>query len=230
MLHKNLKRTTNRTTTARATAARTARAIVATLALALALGLAAPAATAKAATFEQVNDESVLIKEPFGGHCVSFSIVMMLRRAALLNGDPAWADITYDSTLVSMGSCPRFSFSTHGISVEHGYASGENRVALLQSLLAEHPAGVVIYEYSGSRMHAVLVLDYIDGVFWACDPLYGDRRPLEECEIVTAENYDAYWVVSSGEKPVEPPVDKDALIATASSQLAGGVTPRTEVA
>lgn len=56
--------------------------------------LAALATTASAATYEALNQDEVFLKQEQRGTCTLASTAMMLRRAALLNGDENWAEIT----------------------------------------------------------------------------------------------------------------------------------------
>ena len=56
--------------------------------------LAAMATTAGAATYEEINQDAVFVKQSQRGTCTLASTAMMLRRAAMLNGDENWAAIT----------------------------------------------------------------------------------------------------------------------------------------
>ena len=58
------------------------------------LMLAVMVPSALAATYEEINQDQVFLKQEQRGTCTLASTAMMLRRAALLNGDENWAQIT----------------------------------------------------------------------------------------------------------------------------------------
>ena len=63
--------------------------------LAIIMVLTIMPASIASAEFVDVNDPSVYLKQISGsGECTLISNVMMLRRRALLEGDPNWSDIT----------------------------------------------------------------------------------------------------------------------------------------
>ena len=66
--------------------------------------LAAMATTAGAATYEEINQDAVFVKQSQRGTCTLASTAMMLRRAAMLNGDENWASITEASCLSVIGA------------------------------------------------------------------------------------------------------------------------------
>ena len=88
------------------------------------------------------------------GDCILTATRMMIRRAAIMNGREKWKSIknetlrpeaTVDGCLLSS-----FSFSSEGLTYEVGFGefSGEDdasRIAEIESLLKEHPEGIVVH-------------------------------------------------------------------------------------
>ena len=110
--------------------------------------LAAMATTAGAATYEEINQDAVFVKQSQRGTCTLASTAMMLRRAAMLNGDENWVSITEASCrsafwLAGRGLPYHFTYGT--MTVDHARLPGgqANRQVLID-LLAEHPEAVVI--------------------------------------------------------------------------------------
>ena len=66
------------------------------LLFALVMALAAISSPVFAATFEDINNDDVWHPHAAenGGYCVISANAMMLRRAAMMNGDKGWASIT----------------------------------------------------------------------------------------------------------------------------------------
>lgn len=141
-----------------------------TLAVAVTFGsTAAQPASVSAASFSQINRSSVFLKQPSGGLCTLTSAVMLVRRAAMLNGNANWENTTVDSmrtTAWEEGAGLKWTFQYAGITVGHADFDGTQET--LAALLEKHPEGIVIYDKS--RPHAILVTDYTNGVFYAADP------------------------------------------------------------
>ena len=74
--------------------------------------LAAMATTAGAATYEEINQDAVFVKQSQRGTCTLASTAMMLRRAAMLNGDENWASITETTPVCPAGRPTARSSST----------------------------------------------------------------------------------------------------------------------
>ena len=173
-----------------------------TLALLLTfLLLAALAPAALAAELPDFNETQVFIKqERSSGTCTLASAAMMLRRAALLSGDPNWDQITEVSCrpVFWRGGLPH-SFSYGGYSVGHAWLPGgaANRDALAK-VLAQHPEGVVLLSYSAH--HGILLTDYTDGVFYCADPapsIPSGRIPIDQAWKTRIENSAAYWYITT---------------------------------
>ncbi|MBR1810690.1 MAG: hypothetical protein IJ766_03430 [Clostridia bacterium] len=165
-----------------------------------------------AATFDEINDSNVFLKQKTSYTCTLASAAMMMRRYALLRGDSDWASIT-ESSIYSKAWDPgsglffSFSYATSGgnISVNHSTLPGgsANRQVLI-NLLKEHPEGVEIH--NTSEPHAVLLTDYTDGIFYCADPNGGSgtgRIPLTSAYAVRVENVSAYWYITSSKVTFE---------------------------
>ena len=174
-------------------------------------------APAIAATFEDINYDDVWNPHTMddGGYCVLSANAMMLRRAALMNGDPNWANITYKKLAASKAvvtdpsarvPATRWSYTYQDISVKRTTLTGTTaeKEQKLIALLRAHPEGIALYTSS----HTVLLTDYTDGVFYCCEThpyLFHGRMPLSEanCSVAAAS---AYWYVTSSVEPLEPSV------------------------
>ena len=126
-----------------------------------------------------INDSNVFVKQSESGKCTLTSAVMMLRRRAIIDGEPNWESIT-ESTLGAeawlSGTGLRYSFSYMGMNVSHEYFSSDSladKKAQLIALLSQHPEGIEIYDMS--LPHAVLLTDYdsATGTFYCADPAPG---------------------------------------------------------
>lgn len=184
---------------------------------------AMPATRADAATIEETLADGVFQNEPGStGRCTIYAATNMLRRAALLNGDANWTSIT-TSSIPSSGGLPwSFSISTSSASyaVEHESISGtaEEKCARLIEVLEENPAGIVLYAGDCPSPHAVLLLGYEDGTFYAHDSLTGATSALDECVTVRASNASSYWYVSSGVADPDPVSIDGATVSVSFSE------------
>lgn len=164
--------------------------------------LAAMATTAGAATYEEINQDAVFVKQSQRGTCTLASTAMMLRRAAMLNGDENWAAITEASCrsafwLAGRGLPYHFTYGT--MTVDHARLPGgqANRQVLID-LLAEHPEGIMLH--AACVPHGILLTEYKDGQFYCADPSEFAGTgiiPIEQAWGTRIENSNAYWYVSS---------------------------------
>lgn len=155
----------------------------------------------KAATFNDINQASVFLKQPGGSNtCTLVAATMLVRRAAMMSGNERWSAITEDvmrSAAWVEGSGLKWDFNCSGITVTHDSFSGNP--SELQTKLSEHPEGVVLYKQKSDQQHAVLVTDYTDGVFYCADPSgakEAGRIPMASASI-TVEESNYIWYVSS---------------------------------
>ena len=164
--------------------------------------------TANAATFAQINADSVFVDQQTSYTCTLASNVMMLRRAALMLGDPNWMFITEKNCRPTIWSeyggmiCDyKYNGSIKTITVinrrvdELGGKSNPKQFFI--NMLKEHPEGVVIYDYD--RPHAILLTDYTDGQFYCSDPWYElptKRIPISQASI-SVESAESVWYIVS---------------------------------
>ena len=183
--------------------------------LALSVVLGYHGSFAQAATFEEINQDSVFLKQPSGsGTCTLVAATMLVRRAAMMNGNSNWSSITTDVMTTAAwvtGVGLKWDFSCSGITVTHGNFSGST--SDLITLLSEHPEGIVVYKQKSDQNHAILVTDYTDGVFYCADPsgaVPSGRIPVASASI-KIEDANYIWYVSS---PVLYLTDSDGTIIT----------------
>lgn len=187
--------------------------------------LAALATTASAATYEALNQDEVFLKQEQRGTCTLASTAMMLRRAALLNGDENWAEITEAScraTFWRVGRGLPYNFSYGDLTVSHArLPGGEANTQVLIDLLEEHPEGIMLH--AACVPHGILLTEYKDGQFYCADPSeYANTGiiPIEEAWGTRVENSNAYWYVTSEvADPKEELVLAEAAIETSVADL-----------
>lgn len=166
------------------------------------LMLAVMVPSALAATYEEINQDQVFLKQEQRGTCTLASTAMMLRRAALLNGDENWAQITEASCRQAFwiaGCGLPYNFSYGEMTVSHDtLPGGEANKDILIDLLAEHPEGIMLH--AACVPHGILLTEYKDGQFYCADPseYVGEGIiPIEEAWGTRVENSNAYWYVTS---------------------------------
>lgn len=151
-----------------------------------------------AATFNDINSANMFFKQNTSTTCTLASAAMLVRRAALMNGNSAWSSVTeanMRSAAWTTGGLKN-SFSYAGINVSSGKLSGSKTQTII-NLLSQHPEGIVLYNFS--KPHAILLTDYTNGTFYCADPSSaapGGRVPISQATI-TVESGDKYWYVSS---------------------------------
>jgi hypothetical protein len=176
------------------------------LAAALCLVLAAGSAqvlnvTASAAELVDLNDPSVFLKQT-PSTCTLYSVLMMFRRAAILNGSTRWDSFTesnYRGAWWVSGVGIKNSLSGEGMraekttldSAEWRASSTQERKRAFIELLEAHPEGIAIWLAQGS-WHAVLLTDYDSATdtFYCADPApYAPegRIPLTESILALPE-------------------------------------------
>lgn len=156
----------------------------------------------EAASFEDVNQSSVFVKQQESDTCTLAANVMLLRRTAMMNGSSDWESITESaarSTLWYEGAGMRLDYTYKGITVTcvRTPSTASERRAKMIEVLKEHPEGVVIYDYA--YPHAILLTDYTDGVFYCADPannVSSGRIPISKA-LVQVEDAESYWYVVS---------------------------------
>ena len=144
--------------------------ILRSIAAMLVLVMLAPAALA--ATYDEINQDQVFFKQSQRGTCTLAATAMMLRRAALLNGDENWAQITEASCRAEFwipGCGLPYSFSYGEMTVGHEtLPGGAANEAVLIDLLEAHPEGIMLH--AACVPHGILLTEYKDGQFYCADP------------------------------------------------------------
>lgn len=174
--------------------------ILRSIAAMLVLVMLAPAALA--ATYDEINQDQVFFKQSQRGTCTLAATAMMLRRAALLNGEENWAQITEASCRAEFwipGCGLPYSFSYGEMTVGHEtLPGGAANEAVLIDLLEAHPEGIMLH--AACVPHGILLTEYKDGQFYCADPSeYAGTGiiPIEEAWGTRVENSNAYWYVTS---------------------------------
>ena len=160
-----------------------------------------------AAEFSQINDSSVFVKQQTSDSCTLAANVMMLRRTALMRGDSDWESITESACRSSLwydGVGVYHNYKYKNITVSYQYILRSKSVTeQLKSALAEHPEGIVVYDYD--YPHAILLTDYTDGEFYCSDSArnVASGRIKASQSLINIENIEAYWYVSSPDVSLE---------------------------
>ncbi len=173
---------------------------------------------ASAATFEEINQPEVFLRQINGDmQCTLVAAAMLVRRAALVSGSTDWAGITVDKVMEQAwleGQGLKYTFTYAGITVNRG-TFGADPVNEAISLLSLHPEGIVLYDQVRSpRSHAILLTDYTGGIFYSADP--SEAAPAgripNSSALVQVEDAEFYWYVSSGSiAPLSPSVTEENI-------------------
>ncbi len=192
--------------------------IIAALLCSVVISAPMAAMNAQAATFAEINVDKVFINQKTEYTCTLASNVMMLRRAAILLGDPNWMNITedkcrYDSSVSSgmwaggmvwdyvfYGTTKNVTVSNPRVDRLTSDTSRSGRKKLFIQILKDHPEGVVIYSYS-NPMHAILLTDYDadTDTFYCSDPNIGTptkRVPMSQSNVNIYNVTSVWWIVS----------------------------------
>ena len=155
---------------------------------------------AEAVTCTSVGNGTVYLKQSGSGTCTLCASAMMLRRAAVYDGNTQWKKMTESAVRKSAwleGAGLRWSFSYAGMQVRHGELPGGNgNKRKVVNLLKQHPEGIVLYDRTVP--HAVLLTDYTKGTFYCADPATGiasGRIALQRAYRVQLERATAYWYI-----------------------------------
>ena len=125
---------------------------------------------------ESINDESVFIKQGGGDWCTYAAATNMLRRRALLDNNSMWSsftdtDVRNTSRASAGGMSNIFKYSGYSVIAENwSNKSVEQKKSNLESMLLNHPEGIVIYTFGGTYTHAVLACSFTDGTIYVADP------------------------------------------------------------
>ncbi|MDF2510137.1 MAG: hypothetical protein K0S04_3 [Herbinix sp.] len=185
-----------------------------------------------AVTFDEINHPDLFLKQVNGDlQCTLVAATMLVRRAAMLSGNAAWADITVDKVKSQAwvnGVGLKYTFTYEGITVNKA-SFGTDPVNEALMLLQQHPEGIVLYDQIRTpRSHAVLLTDYTGEMFYCADPSdavpYG-RIPISS-GLVQVKDAEFYYYVSSPsmtalspsapEESINPSIDINTYSATLS--------------
>ncbi len=159
-----------------------------------------------------INKDDVFVKQKSASTCTLASIVMVMRRTAIIEGDRNFKEITEDSvrsTAWKNGAGLLWNFTSFGMTVNHGYFSESGNKSELLSLLTKYPQGIVAYNNGNAgQNHSVVITDYNESedAFYAADPANNcsdGRIKLSETTIKgdseneKIANFTSYWYVSS---------------------------------
>ena len=144
---------------------------------------------AKAATFNDINQSAIFVKQQAGDTCTLAAAVMMVRRTALASGNTNWSSIT-EASMKSTAWAPGlyYNFTYAGVSVGHATINSDVRLAYID-LLNKYPQGVVAYNPGWNyQSHAILLTDYdaTTDTFYCSDPANNTasgRIPLNSSSI-----------------------------------------------
>lgn len=117
------------------------------------------------------------------GDCILTATRMMIRRAAIMHHKSGWADITNEALRPEATTdgllLYRFCYSSEGATynISSGSFKGEGRYARIsefESLLQDHPEGIVVWgiDAADTGTHGVLVVKVENGEVYAMDSSY----------------------------------------------------------
>ena len=151
--------------------------------IALLIPAVSPAYATSAAVSAILEDKAVYHTEEsdyIAGDCVLTATRIMIRRAAIMNNDDDWKDITNaslrpDATEEGLMH-NSFSYSDNGITyrISSGSFNEEDtsaRAGEFAEILKKHPEGIVVYgeNAASSGTHGVLVVKVKSGEIYAAD-------------------------------------------------------------
>ncbi len=149
-------------------------------------------------TKEELNDDSVFLKQTRWGTCTITAAGTIMRRAAMLMGNQDWQDITLERLEQVAWSYAGLSnkFSLDGVSMGYRAIYSEEE---LKEMLKEHPEGIVAYDTW--YPHAVALLDYDEETdTWYCQEPSAYKpdgiMPVEE-SLISINNVRGVWYAES---------------------------------
>ena len=167
------------------------------------------ALTPQAASFADINNPEVFLKQQESDTCTLCANVMMLRRAAIMKGMSNWKDITESSarsTVWVENAGVWLDYTYKGIRVSNDSVASPV-LETLKNLLAAHPEGIVASDKHFP--HAILLTDYTNGTFYCADPSSttpAGRIPASKASI-KLENVDDFWYVASELPPLQESIE-----------------------
>ena len=190
---------------------------------------------AYAATFNDVNQGSVFLKQQTSVTCTLCSATMLLRRVAMMRGDSDWSSITEsDVRNIAWFTGGLYNnFTYRNMSITTATVSKGDTNALI-SYLNMHPEGIVIY--NTSYPHAVLLTDYTDGTFYCADPANGKpygRIPMSQA-LISINSISKIWYCQNpavhfdDPTPSQPTLSVSAGTATKATTFSWNACANTD--
>ena len=176
---------------------------------------AAPAESSFAATDNTIESAAVYHTDAGdyqSGDCILTATKCMIRRALILRGSKAWANVT-NKTLRSPATLlglllNTFTFEADGLSfkITCGYFSGNGdaaRIKEIETLIKQHPEGIVVWGNNASKngIHGVLVTSVKNGVVYAADSLHNTGNTSKgiqkwsDTSMKAVSNVTKYWYI-----------------------------------
>lgn len=165
--------------------------------------------TVFAATWDDINQSEVFLKQVERNSCTLCAATMLVRRVAIMDGRTNWRSITEPELRKVMdwyGIGLEWDFTYDGIRIVHGTlpTDYDSKVSKLISLINSCPEGVVVYDeypWSPGRddAHAVLLTGYSEGVFYCADPANSTPAgiiPISS-SLISVSSLDTFWYCSS---------------------------------
>lgn len=145
------------------------------------------------------------LKQEEPDSCTACALTILLRRLYYTNGQD-FSHITEsrlkaDETIWHPDMGLYYEIDFDGVRVVKKFLDGEtDKVEFFKNQLLKHPEGIIIYDTDA--VHAVVLTDYRDGMFYATDPATGRYTPIADVFTMWGttweeklENVDAIWVV-----------------------------------
>lgn len=175
-------------------------------------GILPSAVSASAAVTDDMNLESVFIKQQTPVTCTLASAAMLMRRTAIAADYQDWQSITEENIRPVAwvdGTGLLWNFTYKNLTVGHGYFAGDNNKLEILNMLEKYPQGFVIYNFrNGGQQHAVFLCDYDEqtDTFYVSDPATNapegritlmDSTIVGESQDEKLDNLNAYWYVTT---------------------------------
>ena len=155
-------------------------------------------------TEEELNADSVFVKQSTWGMCTLAAATNIIRRAAMLSGDENWDQIT-ENVVRQQAWCWQglyYTFTVNGYTVSHETVSSEEEI---DAILAKHPEGIEIYDTWVPHGVVLVSHDKENGIWYVADPsqyVKGGVIPIEE-SLIKIEHVRQVWYVSSPQIAVD---------------------------
>ncbi len=156
-------------------------------------------------TEEAPSWEGLNLKQEESDSCTASALTMLLRRLYYTNGQDfshiTESSLKADETIWHPDLGLYYEINFEGVRVvKRFFENYTDKVHYFKEQLLKHPEGMIIY--STGAVHAVVLTDYRNGIFYATDPATGLYTPLSDVFTMWGvtqeeklENIDAIWIV-----------------------------------